>query len=533
MVSWKLKPPHDAQTQGIVVSGFAKLRFTQALFLEFKWGAGQPDKSVLPILFKAAPITGAHIKETDTSQIERAAAIAFTWTGLKLLGLPDGVLDTFSAPFREGMYQEDRSRRLGDNYEGKWQKTVVEGGPKWSGNAPAIQFMNETAREAKETASQSFSTAKTVHALLLLYAQTQQAADTWAADVKKALSGHPVEIKFEKSLDLDVKNKVAREHFGFADGLSQPIPFDESSEESGSEGAVALEDNSKMEWNEFHSVPLGEILLGHMNAHHERAPSPIIPDCDKVNKVELEQKGAPEGFKNFGLNGSYMVVRELRQNVAGFWNAAAAARDRINKSRDPDKQVDAKWVAERIVGRDINGHMLCPTGSLPPAGKYPQNDFGFFDADRVGLGCPLGSHVRRANPRDGLAKNKAAAKTLLNAANNHRILRRGRTYGSRVSGEIGNGKEMVDDQQDRGLLFICLNTDIARQFEFIQQTWLLNQNFATLFDETDPLVGPPGYFTIPEDPLRRRVEVETFVQLVGGDYFFLPSMPALSYLAEP
>jgi deferrochelatase/peroxidase EfeB len=140
-------------------------------------------------------------------------------------------------------------------------------------------------------------------------------------------------------------------------------------------------------------------------------------------------------------------------------------------------------------------------------------------------GCPAGSHVRRANPRDSLAKDHASAQTLLDAANNHRILRRGRKFGTTLAGRN------KDDNSERGLLFICLNTDIARQFEFVQQTWLLNRNFHTLFDETDPLVGPKGHFTIGEEPLRRIVEVETFIQLAGGEYFFLPSIPAHNYLA--
>jgi deferrochelatase/peroxidase EfeB len=133
--------------------------------------------------------------------------------------------------------------------------------------------------------------------------------------------------------------------------------------------------------------------------------------------------------------------------------------------------------------------------------------------------------VRRANPRDGLAPNQASAQTLLDAANNHRILRRGHKYGTTIEDPL------VDDGQERGLLFICLNTDIERQFEFVQKTWILNQNFATLFDEVDPLVGPKGNFTIPQQPLRRIVEVETFIQMAGGEYFFLPSIPAVDYLA--
>jgi deferrochelatase/peroxidase EfeB len=242
----------------------------------------------------------------------------------------------------------------------------------------------------------------------------------------------------------------------------------------------------------------------------------------------LKPEGAPEGFLNFGLNGSYLVVRELRQNVAAFWNSVHDGAAKI-RAHDPSAtHVTAQWLAERIVGRNIDGHLLCPGGLLPAdEDKRPQNDFGFFRDDPRGRGCPLGSHVRRGNPRDGLAKDEAAAQTLLDAANNHRILRRGRKYGTTIK------DPRQDDHQERGLLFICLNTDIARQFEFVQQTWILNSNFATLFDETDPLVGPKGHFTIPEQPLRRIVEVATFIRMAGGEYFFLPSIPALNYLAAP
>jgi deferrochelatase/peroxidase EfeB len=222
-----------------------------------------------------------------------------------------------------------------------------------------------------------------------------------------------------------------------------------------------------------------------------------------------------------------MVVRELRQNVAAFWKSLKAAADKINAHNPSAKPVTADWLAERVIGRNIDGHLLCPSGLLAADGfNLPQNAFGFKKIDPEGHGCPLGSHVRRANPRDGQAKDLAAAPTLLDASNNHRILRRGRKYGTTIK------ERDQDDSAERGLLFICLNTDIARQFEFIQQRWLLNRNFATLFDEMDPLIGPKGPFTINEQPLRRIVEVETFVQCAGGEYFFLPSIPALNYLAS-
>ena len=223
-----------------------------------------------------------------------------------------------------------------------------------------------------------------------------------------------------------------------------------------------------------------------------------------------------------------MVVRELRQYVARFWQSLEGNVARI-RAHDPSAtHVTAAWLAERIVGRNIDGHLLCPSGLLAADEyKQPQNAFGFAEVDPHGHGCPFGSHVRRANPRDGLARNLASAPALLDAVNNHRILRRGRKYGATAT------DRRTDDGAERGLLFICLNADIARQFEFIQQTWLLNKNFATLYDETDPLMGPKGRFTIPEQPLRRIVDVQTFIQLAGGEYFFLPSLPALRYLSSP
>jgi Dyp-type peroxidase family len=274
-------------------------------------------------------------------------------------------------------------------------------------------------------------------------------------------------------------------------------------------------------------VPLGDILIGHNDLHNEKSPGPVVPDDETARAAGLAPAGAPE-LRNFGLNGSYMVVRELRQNVAAFWKSLQAEADKISALTPSAKPVTDLWLAEHVIGRSIDGHLLCPGNKVLPAGQFnfPQNDFLFKETDPQGFGCPLGSHVRRANPRDSLAKDLASVQTLLDAANNHRILRRGRKYGNPIQ------QRDQDDNVERGLLFICLNTDIARQFEFIQQRWLLNRNFSTLFNETDPLLGPKGPFTIHEQPLRKIVDVETYVQCAGGEYFFLPSIPALNYLAK-
>lgn len=529
--TWRLKPPHDELTQGIVISGFADLPSAMALFLEFGWTENGPAGPVargkgawLAALNTVAPVSDADGKD------ERAAALAFTWTGLQKMGLGADALATFSAPFREGMYQEDRLRRLGDRVKEQWQATVVKEGPRWSANIPVRK--DDAPRAAgdgpKEPDEVQVTTPKTVHALLLLYEKDVPAVEDWAQKVGAALAPHQVAVVHQLPLDLRLDaGGIGREHFGFADGLSQPIPYDEKSGDASAPDSLILTDGQPVTRDKFHGVPLGEVLLGHTNAHHEKAPGPVVPDDEQARQSGLVTEGAPEGFRNLAFDGSYMVVRELKQRVAAFWQSLEANAARI-RAHDPGAtHVTAEWLAERVVGRNIDGHLLCPAGLLSADEyNYPQNDFRFRQTDPHGDGCPLGSHVRRANPRDGLAKDMASAQTLLDAANNHRILRRGRKYGTTLV------DRMTDDDTDRGLLFICLNTDIARQFEFVQQTWLLNQNFATLFDETDPLVGPKGRFTIPHEPLRRIVEVETFIQMAGGEYFFLPSMPALNYLAR-
>jgi deferrochelatase/peroxidase EfeB len=512
--SWKLKPPYDANTQGIVVSGFGDLPSAKALFLFFGWpendpGDQQPSRKFqwLQALRAVAPITDADDKDP------RASALAFTWTGLQKLGLPADALATFSQPFREGMYQEDRLRRLGDKVHDTWQGTVIAGGPRWSGNIPARKETRAPswAHTAKDLGAplerdeREVVTPVTVHAMLLLYEADEQKVDDWARTVGQTLGPHGVTVVHRLALDLriDPAKNFGREHFGFADALSQPIPYNEKSGEPDAPDVV-LSGGKPATRDDWHGVPLGEILLGHTNAHHEKAPGPMVPD-DKDGKARaagLPPDGAPAGFRNFGLNGSYMVVRELQQRVAAFWKSLETGAARI-RAHDPSAtHVTADWLAERVIGRTRDGDLLCPAGFLKSGiDGQPENAFGFRKTDPDGAGCPLGSHVRRANPRDSLAKDLASAQGLLDAANNHRILRRGRKYGTTLT------DLKQDDGTERGLLFICLNTDIARQFEFVQQTWLMNKNFHALFDETDPLIGPKGSFTIHEQPLRRIVEV--------------------------
>ena len=535
--AWKLAPPLAAATQGLVASGFGGLPFGCALFLEFGWS---PD--VRGGAWLAALATVVSISDGTGGDGARAAALAFTATGLAAMGLDRQSLDSFARPFREGMFQEDRLRRLGDRRNGKWLGTVVPDGPAWSANVPVNDPTTVPGAtpdayavatgDAPEAAS---PTPVTVHALLLLYTRDEGAVANWTAAVTAALA--PAGVRVVRSLDLllDVeKAGISREHFGFADGLSQPRPYGLAA--PADETALVQAGEAPAAKDPVQGVPLGEIVIGYQNGHSEPAPGPVVPreigghpqaEDPRPAAAGLPDHPRAEGFADFGINGSYLVVRELKQDVAAFWDSLNHEADRLRAADPTATHITCDWLAERVIGRGRDGHLLCPTGYLKagPDG-LPANDYLFSERDPHGVGCPVGSHVRRANPRDALAPEPTAAsrQELLDAANNHRILRRGRKYGPKFTGP-------GDDGVDRGLLFMCLNTDIARQFEFVQQTWLLNTSFATLFGESDPLLGPAGPMTIRETPLRRRIAVESYVRMAGGDYFFLPSLPALRYLA--
>jgi deferrochelatase/peroxidase EfeB len=136
--------------------------------------------------------------------------------------------------------------------------------------------------------------------------------------------------------------------------------------------------------------------------------------------------------------------------------------------------------------------------------------------DPQGLKCPLGSHVRRSNPRDSLGSDP---ETQLRINNRHRILRCGRSY--------RKGQEV-------GLLFMCLNADIERQYEFMQQTWISSALAQGLMGAKDPTIGAnegTGNFSIPvgEGQVLLR-DLPSFVTTRGGGYFFMPSRSSLRYL---
>jgi hypothetical protein len=133
----------------------------------------------------------------------------------------------------------------------------------------------------------------------------------------------------------------------------------------------------------------------------------------------------------------------------------------------------------------------------------------------------------------------------------HRIMRRGRVYGSPLFDPTALTRpdepaalqailDIQDDGGSRGLHFLCVNTSIKSQFEFIQQAWANNPSFGGLTDNPDPLIGDndplkaPGGMLIPgARSTIRTASLPRFVTVRGGAYLFMPGLRTLRYLAEP
>ena len=423
------------------------------------------------------------------------------------------------------MYQEDRLRRLGDRIKGKWQRPVIDGGPRWSGNTPVKDERTLTGPD-KGAPPRQVITPLTVHALLLLYDKDAAAVDAWADGGRDGAGASQREDRPPARARPAARRERCRPASISASPTACRSRF-RSAPSGGKDDTVVLSNGQPAPRDPWHGVPLGEILLGHTNAHAEKSPGPLVPD---------DLTGAHRGSDAARRAGGLLQLWSQRQ-LHGGARAPSICRPVLEIPARTTPQEFAPTIRPRRTSRPTGwpnassaatSTATAVPGRAASAGRlqFPAERLRLAATDAHGHGCPVGAHVRRANPRDGLAKDPASAQTLLDAANNHRILRRGRKYGPPPT------DRHTDDGAERGLLFICLNADIARQFEFVQQTWILNSNFATLYDETDPLVGTERrlhHRRAAVAPDRRGRDLHP---VAGGEYFFLPSLPALKYLAS-
>ena len=435
--------------QGFVVRGY-RLPAAGYLFLRIDDAA------------KARAFLGDFIPQVITAERwdvkpESGINIAFSYAGLRALAVSDASLDGFPAEFRDGM--ASRAELLGD---------VGESAPEhWedcfrSGDAHVLVMIS-----AKDPAA---------------LAERDQRIRAVVAD----RGGASVVVT-----QLGGVLPTGREHFGYADGFSQPAIEGSRFEDHPGAGAPA----GNGDWR---PIAPGEFMLGYPD---EQGSLPAAPPPDELSR-----------------NGSYVVYRKLRQDVAAFRRSLREAAALYPGGEE--------LLAAKLVGRWRDGTPLdsSPHAEDPGlvADKSLNNAFD-YGRDPEGLRCPVGSHIRRMNPRLSMPFEGKLV-------NRHRIIRRGITYGD----PLPEGAE--DDGADRGVIFMTVQASLARQFEFVQAQWANTGNPFRLGDDQDPIIGPqdtaPAKMTVPGRPPFFAGPLSRVVTMRGGEYFFAPGINGLRYLAQ-
>lgn len=323
-----------------------------------------------------------------------------------------------------------------------------------------------------------------IHAMLLLAHNDE---DEMAIVAKEML------LKFEmvsRIVHIEYGNAIRNangdglEHFGYVDGVSQPL-----------------------------------FLQDEVDDFKKGKPEPLIWDPE----ADIDLVLVPDLSGSAVAMGSYFVFRKLEQKVKSFKMAEEALAGRLGLGGE-----DAERAGAMLVGRYEDGTPLTLNKKDGIIGSGIANNFDYQN-DAAGAKCPFHAHVRKTNPR-------GAGFETLQDEKMHRMARRGIPYGKRhVSTELDPLPIQMPDE-GVGLLFMSYQADISKQFEFIQQNWVNNPDFPALNNGSDPILGQgtvsEGVFAKVYDNASslQREKFESFVTMKGGEYFFAPSIAFLQSL---
>jgi putative iron-dependent peroxidase len=466
-----MKVPHLSKQfddiQGMLGTGFGWLHSSRFWLLTIRDGRDNDARKWLAGFVRDGLVVSvADVRKSRTHPVEKAAALAFSYSGITKLGCKETKAHPFPSPFRSGMGSELRELLLRDRPR-QWRWSDVDG----TDRVP-------------------------VHVLIAEW--TPRGAEPLVSDIDEEVFGiikidnDPCSFQKKKG---DTKEKL-REAFGFRDGLAQPV-IRGLREEQGAALKQAIRDAGPL--YDDRVVAPGEFILGYRNEYDELTYCP---------NVEGWTGDARHTDSRFGLNGSYLAVRQIEQNVKAF--------EKFRGTKN------GKEFCEKLMGRRENGLPLSWKGDPDASVSDSQADaFRFRVDDANGFGCPKGAHIRRVNPRDSLGVD---VKSSIKSTKLHRLLRRGRPY----------LEKMENGAPRKGIFFIACNADLDRQFEFIHQRWVRNPRFGCLHDQDDPVVGSstsPKAFSIPGLASGEEISLEALTKTLGGGYFFLPGIKALEFIA--
>jgi putative iron-dependent peroxidase len=466
-----MKVPHLSEQlddiQGMLGTGYGWLYSSRFWLLTIRDGRENDARKWLAGFVRDGLVVSvADVRKSRTHPVEKAVAIAFSYSGIVKLGCKETEAHPFPSPFQSGMGSELRELLLRDRPR-KWRWSDVDG-----------------------------TDCVPVHVLIAEWATRD--AEPLVSDIDKEVFGI-IKIDndpyaFQKGKG-DTKEKL-REAFGFRDGLAQPV-IRGLREDQGAALKQAIREAGPL--YDDRVVAPGEFILGYRNEYDELTYCP---------NVEGWTGDARHTDGRFGLNGSYMAVRQIEQNVKAFEDFRTAK---------------GQAICEKLMGRQKTGLPLSWKGAPNASVSDSKADaFRFRVDDANGFDCPKGAHIRRVNPRDSLGVD---VKSSIKSTKLHRLLRRGRPYVEKIENEAPR----------KGIFFIACNADLERQFEFIHQRWVRNPRFGCLHDQDDPVVGSstsPKTFSIPGLASGEEISLEAFTQTLGGGYFFLPGIKALRFILD-
>ncbi|NLR72749.1 hypothetical protein HGI47_17885 [Novosphingobium sp. ERN07] len=537
------RPTYGLQYEEIQTLMFGGLRrHPHSMLVALNFGAPRNETGAHPYAhvqaWLAKLIAGETLAFGDKPPESLVCNIAFSASGLRLLGLDDelalegdGTDQGFPAAFALGMTHASRKRALGDPATLDWADDATHAVLLLYARDETIAARFATIMAEAEQHGLSI-TAKIRTGINAFDVDTFRAA--WDAN-DDALSA-PAATRAFVHAQAETSDELSAEPFGFVDGVSQPLV-------RGFPGRHGAPDP-------VHGVEPGEFILGYTDNRGYFPPSPLVertslapglqrrllaapPQGQPMEYPDFSAGDAPP--RDFGRNGSYLVIRQLEQDVEGFRDQLGKAAAHVCRHSDVinphngNPHRTGEWIAAKMLGRWRDGSALIDHPFAPSfrsgADAMRRNGFLYKDSDPQGLRCPFGAHIRRSFPRDSLAQTDPVE---LAVTNRHRLLRRGRPY--------------LDDTGEtvRGTLFMCFNADLERQFEFVQQTWLGSPTFHGLEQEPDPFAmhhgDAPGAekarFTIHgrNAPLELP-DVKRHITVRGGGYFFMPGRHALWFLA--
>jgi deferrochelatase/peroxidase EfeB len=503
--------------QSLVFGGLGFLEFGTCLLFDLPEDVRDARKWLAMVVPHIAFNDGRRL----ASDRNGAVTLALGARGLKRLGLPEQGLATFPFAFLEGMTTPARARILGDFDRNASEKWI------WGRSQPDVA--------------------------LLIYGTSPAGV----GDLSRNLIDGATKLGMAPPHEIPLKKVTddKKEPFGFLDGVSQPV--------------IRGTYKGLRNTDPIHRVEPGEFILGYPDNRGNMAPGPTLPataDPDNflplVGAVGGFDKSVVETDRDLGFNGTFLVIRQLEQDVDGFNKYCNDAAKRLEDRLPWPYDFTEEFIAAKLIGRWPDGSSLvryqyesrtraqergtpvnetvrartagqaaieapvrvAPTQTaegvpVKATRRVGDNDFLFGAEDPEALRCPFGAHIRRANPRDSF---DPGSNDQIAISNRHRIMRVGRVYQEKAG-------------ENPGLLFMCLNGDIERQFEFIQQTWLLSPSFHGLSCEKDPVLGDGEAgacgFTIPsrQGPIALK-PMPAFITTKGGGYFFMPGKRLIEYL---